>query len=153
MSAVPGGGAALDRGTTSSLADVVEMVLDKGVVIDAQVVVGVIGIPLLEINARVVVASVETYLRFAEAVDRLDITPRGKSGLGGAVENVTDAAKGITSGVGETVRGLGGAAGALGGATGDEDEDDYDDRDDAGADRDRERSSGRGRAARRNGGR
>ncbi len=151
MSAGPGGGAALDRGTTSSLADVVEMVLDKGVVIDAQVVVGVIGIPLLEINARVVVASVETYLRFAEAVDRLDITPRGKSGLGGAVENVTDAAKGITSGVGETVRGLGGAAGALGGA-GDDDEDDYD-RDDAGADRDRERSSGRRRAGRRDGGR
>jgi hypothetical protein len=171
MSSGPAGGAVLDQGTTSSLADVVETVLDKGVVIDAQVVVGVIGIPLLEINARVVVASVETYLRFAEAVDRLDITPRGKSGLGGAVENVTDAAKGITSGLGETVRGLGGTAGELGGtakelggagedegeAVGDEGEADYDrgeadyDREDTGRDRDRERASGRRRATRRNG--
>ncbi|WP_218106718.1 gas vesicle protein GvpJ [Micromonospora pallida] len=149
----------------------VEMVLDKGVVIDAQVVIGVIGIPLVEINARVVVASVETYLRFAEAVDRLDITPSGKGGLGGLVENVTDATKGVTSGLGETVGGitgglggtakeLGGAAGGLGGAAGelggaeDEDEADYeadDERADADRGRDRERVSGGRRAARRDG--
>ncbi|SCL14569.1 gas vesicle protein GvpJ [Micromonospora inyonensis] len=118
MSAAPGGNGVLDRGTTSSLADVVETVLDKGVVIDAQVVVGVIGIPLLEINARVVVASVETYLRFAEAVDRLDITSSKGPGLGGVVEDVTDAAQGITSGLGGTARELGGTARELGGTAG-----------------------------------
>ncbi|BCL14288.1 gas vesicle protein GvpJ [Micromonospora sagamiensis] len=115
MSSEPAGNGVLDRGTTSSLADVVETVLDKGVVIDAQVTVGVVGIPLLEINARVTVASIETYLRFAEAVDRLDVTPREGPGLGGLVEGVTDAAQGLTSGLGGTARDLGGTARDLGG--------------------------------------
>jgi hypothetical protein len=66
--------------SSSSLADVVETVLDKGVVIDAQVNVGVIGIQLINIDARIVIASVDTYLRFAEAVNRLSL-PQQQSGL------------------------------------------------------------------------
>src|SRR5438874_4522118 len=58
----------------SSLADVLELILDKGLVIDAYVRVSVVGIEILTIDLRVVVASVDTYLRFAEAVNRLDLT-------------------------------------------------------------------------------
>jgi gas vesicle structural protein len=57
----------------SSLADVLDVVLDKGIVIDAYVRVSLVGIELLTIDARIVVASVDTYLRFAEAVNRLDL--------------------------------------------------------------------------------
>ncbi len=70
----PAGGAAVDRPTSSSLADVIDTILDKGLVIDAYVRVSLVGIELLTIDARVVVASVDTYLRFAEAVNRLDIS-------------------------------------------------------------------------------
>jgi len=62
------------RGGPSGLADVLEVVLDKGLVIDAYVRVSLVGIELLTVDARVVVASVDTYLRFAEAVNRLDLT-------------------------------------------------------------------------------
>jgi gas vesicle structural protein len=58
----------------SGLADVVDLILDKGLVIDAYVRVAVIGIELVTIDARIVIASVDTYLRFAEAVNRLDLT-------------------------------------------------------------------------------
>jgi len=61
------------RGGPSGLADVLEVLLDKGLVIDAFVRVSLVGIELLTIDARVVVASVDTYLRFAEAVNRLDL--------------------------------------------------------------------------------
>ncbi|TDC32742.1 gas vesicle protein [Micromonospora sp. 15K316] len=105
-------GSALERsGSSSSLADVVETVLDKGVVIDAQISVAVVGIQLLEINARVVVASVETYLRFAQAVDRLDITPRNQKGLPDLVEGASGAV-----GAGKAAAGLGKTVGAIGGA-------------------------------------
>src|SRR5215469_14161396 len=57
----------------SGLADVLDTILDKGLVIDAYVRVSLVGIELLTIDARVVIASVDTYLRFAEAVNRLDI--------------------------------------------------------------------------------
>jgi hypothetical protein len=60
----------------SGLADVLDVVLDKGIVIDAFVRVSLVGIELLTIDARVVIASVDTYLRFAEAVNRLDIQPK-----------------------------------------------------------------------------
>lgn len=53
---------------SSSLAEVVDRILDKGIVIDAWVKVSLVGIELITIEARVVVASVETYLRYAEAV-------------------------------------------------------------------------------------
>jgi hypothetical protein len=65
----------------SGLADVVDLILDKGLVIDAYVRVAVIGIELITIDARIVIASVDTYLRFAEAVNRLDLTETQLSGL------------------------------------------------------------------------
>src|SRR3982750_3724883 len=65
----------------SSLADVVDLILDKGLVIDAYVRVSVIGIELVTIDARIVIASIDTYLRFAEAVNRLDLTQTELAGL------------------------------------------------------------------------
>jgi Gas vesicle protein. len=68
------GGGGIDRPSSSSLADVIDTILDKGIVIDAYVRVSLVGIELLTIDARIVVASVDTYLRYAEAVNRLDIS-------------------------------------------------------------------------------
>ena len=65
----------------SGLADVVELILDKGLVIDAYVRIAVIGIELITIDARIVIASVDTYLRFAEAVNRLDLSETELGGL------------------------------------------------------------------------
>src|SRR6478672_2306880 len=65
----------------SGLADVLDLILDKGLVIDAYVRVSVIGIELLTIDARIVIASIDTYLRFAEAVNRLDLTQTEAAGL------------------------------------------------------------------------
>ena len=65
----------------SGLADVIDVILDKGLVIDAYVRVSVIGIEVLTIDARIVIASVDTYLRFAEAVNRLDLTQTELAGL------------------------------------------------------------------------
>jgi len=58
---------------SSGLADVLEILLDRGLVIDAFVRVSLVGIELLTVDLRVVVASVDTYLRFAEATNRLDM--------------------------------------------------------------------------------
>lgn len=60
-------------GGTSGLYDVLELILDRGLVIDAYVRVSLLGIEILKIEVRVVVASVDTYLRFAEACNRLDL--------------------------------------------------------------------------------
>jgi gas vesicle structural protein len=65
----------------SGLADVVDLILDKGLVIDAYVRISVIGIELITIDARIVIASVDTYLRFAEAVNRLDLAETGGADL------------------------------------------------------------------------
>jgi gas vesicle structural protein len=65
----------------SGLADVLDVILDKGLVIDAFVRVSVIGIELITIDARIVIASVDTYLRFAEAVNRLDLAESGGADL------------------------------------------------------------------------
>ena len=69
----------LDRPSPSGLADVIDVILDKGLVIDAYIRVSLIGIELLTIDARIVIASVDTYLRFAEAVNRLDLTETGNA--------------------------------------------------------------------------
>ncbi|MDP2976268.1 MAG: gas vesicle protein GvpJ [Anaerolineales bacterium] len=53
---------------SSSLAEVIDRILDKGIVIDAWVRVSLVGIELLAIEARVIVAGVDTYLKYAEAV-------------------------------------------------------------------------------------
>jgi hypothetical protein len=71
------GGGYLERPAPSGLADVVEVILDKGIVIDAYVRVSLVGIELLTIDARIVIASVDTYLRFAEATNRLDLMEHG----------------------------------------------------------------------------
>jgi gas vesicle structural protein len=64
--------------TPSGLAEVVDLILDKGLVIDAYVRVSLVGIEVLTIDARIVIASVDTYLRFAEAVNRLDLSAQSK---------------------------------------------------------------------------
>ena len=79
-------GGYLERPAPSGLADVIEIILDKGIVIDAYVRVSLVGIELLTIDARIVVASVDTYLRFAEATNRLDLDEKGGMGLPEIVE-------------------------------------------------------------------
>jgi gas vesicle structural protein len=90
----------LERPAPSGLADVIEVILDKGLVIDAYVRVSVIGIELLTVDARIVIASVDTYLRFAEATNRLDLEAKGAKDIPETIEAMKQApAKGITSGV------------------------------------------------------
>jgi gas vesicle structural protein len=74
-------GGYLERPAPSGLADVIEIILDKGIVIDAYVRVSLVGIELLTIDARIVIASVDTYLRFAEATNRLDLYEEGGKDL------------------------------------------------------------------------
>jgi len=106
----------------SGLADVLDLILDKGLVIDLYVRVSLVGIELLTIDARIVVASVDTYLRFAEAVGRLNIADDdSKEGLPELMESMTSgAAKSKTSGA------LDAAKEKLGGIF-DSDEDEEDD--------------------------
>jgi gas vesicle structural protein len=86
-----GGGGYLARPQPSGLADVIDVILDKGLVIDAYVRVSLIGIEILTIDARIVIASVDTYLRFAEAVNRLDIAQSDDSqGLPELMESMTE---------------------------------------------------------------
>ena len=95
----------LERPKPSGLADVIEVILDKGLVIDAYVRVSLIGIELITIDARIVIASVDTYLRFAEAVNRLDITEDGGAGLPELMEGMTEGgAKSKTKGALEGVK-------------------------------------------------
>jgi hypothetical protein len=98
------GGGYLERPAPSGLADVVEVILDKGIVIDAYVRVSLVGIELLTIDARIVIASVDTYLRFAEATNRLDLYEKGGKDLteaigdlqeGGASKKTSGAVKGV----------------------------------------------------------
>src|SRR5215475_10733753 len=74
----------------SSLADVLDLILDKGLVIDAYVRVSLVGIEILTIDARIVVASVDTYLHFAEAVNRLDLRATETEGLPGFMHGQRD---------------------------------------------------------------
>jgi gas vesicle structural protein len=106
----------VDRPRSSGLADVIEVILDKGLVIDAFVRVSLIGIEILTIDARIVIASVDTYLRFAEAVNRLDIVQDTDSqGLPELMETITE------GGAKSKVKGL--AEGAKEAVTGDDDDD------------------------------
>ena len=112
----------------SGLADVLDVILDKGLVIDAYVRVSVIGIEILTIDARIVVASVDTYLRFAEAVNRLDLQQTELAGLPelqekgakketeGAIEGVEEKVTPDSAGVREAVKALAAGA-AIAGAT------------------------------------
>src|SRR5919108_4901410 len=106
------------RSSSSGLADVLDVLLDKGLVIDIFLRVSLVGIELLTVDARIVIASVDTYLRFAEAVNRLDIGESSSEGLPQLIENMTqDGASSKTKGI------LEGAKESLFGSSGDEDED------------------------------
>lgn len=87
------GGGGGGGGGPSGLADVVELILDRGLVIDVFVRVSLVGIELLTIDARIVVASVDTFLRFAEATNRLDLYGKEKGG-----KDLTELTQGITEG-------------------------------------------------------
>jgi hypothetical protein len=92
----------------SGLADVIDTILDKGLVIDAYVRVSLVGIEVLTIDARIVIASVDTYLRFAEAVNRLDIS-HDKAGLPELVGDMQEGGakhktKGVLEAAGEKFR-------------------------------------------------
>jgi hypothetical protein len=131
-------GGYLERPAPSGLADVIDIILDKGLVIDAYVRVSLIGIEILTIDARIVIASVDTYLRFAEAVGRLNLQESDDSqGLPELVQGMTESgAKSKTAGAVEGVKeklGIGGG-------------DDDDDREKS---RSRRRSSSSSRSRRR----
>jgi hypothetical protein len=88
-----------ERPSPSGLADVVELILDKGLVIDAYVRVSLVGIELITIDARIVIASVDTYLRFAEATNRLDLYDKGGKDLPELMQSLSEGgAKGKTRG-------------------------------------------------------
>ncbi len=92
-----GGGGVVERGgggPGGGLADVIELILDKGLVIDVFVRVSLVGIEILTVDARIVVASVDTYLRFAEAVGRLNIDADDKEGLPELMQDMTSGAAG-----------------------------------------------------------
>jgi hypothetical protein len=120
-------GATGQRPSPTGLADVIDTILDKGLVIDAYVRVSVVGIELLTIDARIVVASVDTYLRFAEAVNRLDLTEQKKDlpelmgdlQEGGARHKTKGALEGVEDklhGAGDKLRDLAGGSGDSGAA-------------------------------------
>jgi len=113
---------------SGTLYDVLELILDKGLVIDVYARVSLVGIELLTIDARIVIASVDTYLHFAEAVNRLDLTQNKDSKtldefIGGLQEK---GARGKTKGA------VSGVTSAISDATqklrGNSDDDDDDDR-------------------------
>lgn len=104
MTMARGGGAgSVERytgGGASGLGEVVELILDKGLVIDVFARVSLVGIEILSVDVRIVVASVDTYLRFAEATNRLDLYDKGGKGLPELIESVNEGgARGRTSGM------------------------------------------------------
>src|SRR5579862_8535314 len=112
------GGGYVQRSGSSGLADVLDVLLDKGLVVDVFLRVSLVGIELLTVDARIVLASVDTYLRFAEAVNRLDLNasePEGLPQLIGDLQESTakDRTKGVLEGAKEKLLG-----------SSDEDEDD-----------------------------
>lgn len=132
-------GGYIDRPSPSGLADVIELILDKGLVIDAYVRVSLVGIEILTIDARIVIASVDTYLRFAEATNRLDLYQHGGKDLGELAKSVTEGgASGKTKGA------LSGAKEKVGELLHGSDDDEQDE-----ADRPRRSSNGNGNGRRR----
>src|ERR1700704_2107784 len=80
----------VQRSGSSGLYEILDLILDKGLVIDVFLRVSLVGIQLLTVNARIVIASVDTYLRFHEAVNPLDLTDQGGQGLPEIMENITE---------------------------------------------------------------
>lgn len=97
-------GGGVQKEPQGGLAEVLDLILDKGLVIDAFVKVSLVGIELITIDARIVVASVDTYLRFAEATNRLDLHAKGGKDLGQVMGDMTQgttesSSKGKTKGM------------------------------------------------------
>lgn len=134
-------GGYIERPKPSGLADVLEVILDKGLVIDIYLRVSLIGIEILTVDARIVVASVDTYLRFAEAVGRLNIQENDTSeGLPQLIESMTSGgAESKTKGAIEGVKDK---------LFGDGDDDDKDDDKDSSSSGQRSRASSRSAASR-----
>lgn len=115
-----GGSGYVQRSGSSGLYEILDLILDKGLVIDVFLRVSLVGIELLTVDARIVIASVDTYLHFAEAVNRLDLTESGGEGLPDLMQDLTsNGAQSKTRGV------LEGAKESLFGSS-DEDEEDED---------------------------
>src|SRR6201982_2044995 len=113
------GGAYVQRSSSGGLYESLEVLLHKGLVIDVFLRVSLVGIELLTVDARIVIASVDTYLRFAEAVNRLDIGESSSEGLPQLIEDMTqDGASSKTKGI------LEGAKESLFGSSGDDEEED-----------------------------
>jgi hypothetical protein len=94
-----GGGGTVERSQESGLADVVNTILDKGVVVDVFARVSLVGIEVLRVDARIVIASVDTYLRFAEAANRLEMGTKEPMQLDDVVGSVGEAgSKGVSKG-------------------------------------------------------
>ena len=88
--------------------DVVELILDRGLVIDVFARVALVGIEIVTIDARIVVASVDTYLQFARECGRLDLTtsePAGVPALAGEIveQGARGKAQGALEGVGNAI--------------------------------------------------
>jgi len=93
-------GGYLERPSTTSLADTVGVILDKGLVIDAYVRISLVGIELITIDARIVVASIDTYLRFAEATNRVDLSDRPSKTLPEVIQDIqSKGAEGKVAGI------------------------------------------------------
>ncbi|MGN9794998.1 gas vesicle structural protein GvpA [Streptomyces sp. OZ13] len=110
MTVVPAQQSSGSRGGSTGLYDVLELILDRGLVIDAFVRVSLVGIEILKIDVRVVVASVDTYLRFAEACNRLDLESGNSKdpGLPDLVGEITESgargkSKGALSGAAQSI--------------------------------------------------
>ena len=106
------GGAYVQRSSGGGLYELIDVILDKGLVIDVFLRVSLVGIELLTVDARIVIASVDTYLRFAEAVNRLEITSGESEGLPQLMEDITEdgatsKTRGVLEGAKETLFGSG----------------------------------------------
>ena len=117
MTRGPGSGY-VQRSSASGLVDVLNVLLDKGLVVDVFLRVSLVGIELLTVDARIVIASVDTYLRFAEAVNRLDLGQSSDEGIPQLFDDMTSGgAESKTKGV------LEGAKESLFGSSDDDDSD------------------------------
>src|SRR5699024_1442011 len=95
----------VDRPSSSSPADDIQLILDKRLVIDAYVRVPLVGLEILTIDARLVIGSVATYLRFVEASNRLELTQQGGKALTELMEGMTESrSKGKVGGAVEGVK-------------------------------------------------
>jgi hypothetical protein len=140
----------VQRSNSAGLYEILDLILDKGLVVDVFLRVSLVGIELLTVDARIVIASVDTYLRFAEAVNRLDLGNSSGEGLPEIMENVTSGgASSKTKGV------LEGAKESLFGSDDDEDQDTDEESGSSGSSRSssgsrsrsRSRSTSRGRSS------